>query len=131
MSAAEGNCTAVFGGTVKRGGPAMAEGGARTSGDTWYCHGLVGVGGARSRVSLQALRSAHPARAIQQNPERFPTYCTITAHAMPVMCNNIAIQRVLLNAKRVPKQLKTHSAFAADAVQQHPSAQPITYEHPI
>jgi len=85
----------------------MAEGGAATSGYNWYCHGLVGVAGARSRVSLQAPRSAHPARAIQQNRGRFPTYCTITAHAMLVMCNNITIQRVLLIAKQMLKQLKS------------------------
>ena len=38
--------------------------------------------------------------------------CTITAHTMPVMCTNIAIQRVLLIAKQVPRQLKTPSAIA-------------------
>src|SRR5262245_9175661 len=131
MSVGEGNCTAVFGGTVKRGGPIMAEGGAATSGDTWYCHGLVGVAGARSRVSLQALRSTHPARAIQRNRERFP-YCTVTGHAMPVMCNSIATHRVLLIAKQVPKQLKTPSAISrSTAVSRHPSARPITLEHPI
>src|SRR5215467_9546968 len=113
MSAGEGNCTAVLGGTVKRGGPAMAEGGAATSGYNWYCHGLVGVAGAKSRVSLQALRSAHPARAIQGSRDRLPTYCTITGRAMPVMCDNIATHRVLLIAKQVPKQLNTPSAIAA------------------
>src|SRR5215831_2051579 len=114
MSAGEGNCTAVLGGTVNRGGAAMAEAGvAVTSAGNWYCHGLVGVAGARSRVSLQALSSAHPARAIDRNRERFPTYSTITGRAMPVMCDNIATHRVLLIAKQVPKQLKTPSVIAA------------------
>src|SRR5215467_13769768 len=72
MSAGEGNCTAVFGGTVKCGGPTMAETGPATSGDNWYCHGLVGVGGARSRVSLQALRSAHPITTRHRNLAQFP-----------------------------------------------------------
>src|SRR5262249_14707749 len=112
MSAGEGNCTAVFGGTVKRGGPTMAEGGAAISGDTWYFHGVVGVAGARSRVSLQALSSAHPAKAIQGSRDRLPTHCTITGREMPVMCNSIATHRVLLIAKQVPKQLKTHNRIA-------------------
>src|SRR5262245_25853896 len=127
MSAGEGNRTAVFGGTVKRGGPTMAEGGAAISGDTWYCHGVVGVAGARSRVSLQALRSAHPARAIQGSRDRLPTYCTITGRAMPVMCNSIATHRVLLIAKQVPKQLKTPNRITpvecgatGDSLHDHP-----------
>jgi hypothetical protein len=117
MSAGEGNCTTVLGGTVKLAGPAMAETGvAATSGGNWYCHGLVGVAGARSRVSLQALRSAHPARAIHRNRQCFPTYCTISRHAMPVMCNTIAIHRVLLIVKQVPKQLKTPTEIAATPI---------------
>src|SRR5262249_44404034 len=106
MSAGEGNFTAVFGGTVKRGGPTMAEGGAAISGGTWDCQGGVGVAGGRARGSLQALGSAPPARAIQGSRDRLPTYCTITGREMPVMSNSIATHRVLLIAKQVPKQLK-------------------------
>jgi hypothetical protein len=62
---------------------------------------------------LQALTSAHPARAIHRNPERFPTYCTISGRAMPVMRNTIAIHSVLLIVKQVPKQLKTPTEIAA------------------
>src|SRR5690348_16551478 len=68
MSAGEGNWTAVFSGTANRRAPLAAGAGAfRASLDGSNCHGVSGEAGARSRVSLQAPSSAHPARALRRN----------------------------------------------------------------
>src|SRR6266436_6998319 len=68
MSAGDGNWTAVFSGTANRRAPTAADAGAPgASLDASNCHGVSGDAGARSRVSLQALSSAHPARAMRRN----------------------------------------------------------------
>src|SRR5271169_3191610 len=68
MSAGDGNWTAVFSGTANRRAPTAA--GARAAGASLEgsnCHGVSGEAGAKSRVSLQAPSSAHPARAMRRN----------------------------------------------------------------
>src|SRR5689334_14529980 len=68
MSAGDGNWTAVFSGTANRRAPAVA--GARATGaalEALNCHGVLGDAGARSRVSLQALSSTNPARAMRRD----------------------------------------------------------------
>src|SRR5690349_13073052 len=68
MSAGEGNWTAVFSGTANR--RASAAVGARAAGASFEglnCRGVSGEAGAKSRVSLQAPSSAHPARAMRRN----------------------------------------------------------------
>src|ERR1700720_4318429 len=68
MSAGGGNSTAVASGTWKRRAPLEAGAGAiGASLDGSNCHGVSGEAGARSRVSLQAPSSAHPARAMRRN----------------------------------------------------------------
>src|ERR1700737_3729912 len=68
MSAGDGNWTAGFSGTANRRAPLAAGAGAiGDSLDGWNCHGVSGDAGARSRVSLQAPSSAHPARAMRRN----------------------------------------------------------------
>src|ERR1700760_761849 len=68
MSAGDGNWTAVFSGTANCRAPPAAGGGAvDDSLDGSNCHGVSGEAGARSRVSLQAPSSAHPARALRRN----------------------------------------------------------------
>src|SRR6516164_2963703 len=68
MSAGGGNWTAVLSGTANRLAAAGAPaGGAGASLDGSNCHGVSGEAGARSRVSLQAPSSAHPAKAIRRN----------------------------------------------------------------
>src|SRR5215813_5607562 len=68
MSAGDGNWTAVFSGTANRRAPTAAGAGAAgASLDGSNCHGVSGEAGARSRVSLQAPSSAHPARALRRN----------------------------------------------------------------
>src|SRR6266481_4871307 len=68
MSAGEGNWTAVFSGIANRRAATAADAGiAGASLDGWNCHGVSGEAGARSRVSLQAPSSAHPARALRRN----------------------------------------------------------------
>src|ERR1700724_4051910 len=67
MSAGDGNWTAVFSGTANRRAPLAAGAGAiGDSLDGSNCHGVSGEAGARSRVSLQAPSSAHPARAMRR-----------------------------------------------------------------
>src|SRR5262252_8103396 len=68
MSAGDGNWTAVFSGTANRlaaTGPAAGVAGASLDGSN--CHGVSGDAGAKSRVSLQAPSSAHPASALRRN----------------------------------------------------------------
>ena len=58
----------MLSGTANRRAPGAAgEGGADTSLDGSNCHGVSGDAGARSRVSLQAPSSTHPARALRRN----------------------------------------------------------------
>src|SRR5215472_10081303 len=68
ISAGDGNWTAVFSGTENRlaaAGAGAGAPGASLNGSN--CHGVSGEAGARSRVSLQAPSSAHPARAMPRN----------------------------------------------------------------
>src|SRR6266446_2141111 len=68
MSAGDGNWTAVFSGSANCRAATTADSGvAGASLDGWNCHGVSGEAGARSRVSLQAPSSAHPARAMRRN----------------------------------------------------------------
>src|SRR6516164_6558472 len=67
MSAGDGNWTAVFSGTANRLAPGAAAGAVGASLDGSNCHGVSGEAGAKSRVSLQAPSSAHPARAMRLN----------------------------------------------------------------
>src|SRR5260370_30541745 len=68
MSAGDANWTAVFSGSANcRAATAADAGVAGASLDGWNCHGVSGEAGARSRVSLQAPSSAHPARALRRN----------------------------------------------------------------
>jgi hypothetical protein len=68
MSAGDGNWTAVFSGTANRRAPTAAGAGAvGASLDGANCHGVSGEAGAKSRMSLQALSSAHPAKAMRRN----------------------------------------------------------------
>src|SRR5271169_6877356 len=68
MSAGDGNWTAVFSGTANRLAPTAAGAGAvGASLEGSNCHGVSGEAGAKSRVSLQAPSSAHPAKAMRRN----------------------------------------------------------------
>ena len=68
MSAGDGNCTAVFSGTVNRRAPTVEGAGAPgASLEGSNCHGVSGEAGAKSRVSLQAPRRTHPAKATRGN----------------------------------------------------------------
>ena len=68
MSAGDGNWTAVLSGTANRlAATGAAAGGAGASLDGSNCQGVSGDAGAKSRVSLQAPSSAHPASALRRN----------------------------------------------------------------
>src|SRR6516225_12307088 len=67
MSAGDGNWTAVFSGTANRLAPVAGAGAVGASLDGSNCHGVSGDAGAKSRVSLQAPSSAHPASALRRN----------------------------------------------------------------
>src|SRR5215469_11819898 len=68
MSAGEGNWTAVFSGTANRRAPGATGAGAPVASlDGSNCHAVSGDAGAKSRVSLQAPSSAHPASALRRN----------------------------------------------------------------
>src|SRR6516225_10696345 len=68
MSAGDGNWTAVLSGTANRlAATGAAAGDAGASLDGSNCHGVSGEAGAKSRVSLQAPSSAHPASALRRN----------------------------------------------------------------
>src|SRR6516164_3296248 len=68
MSAGDGNWTSVFSGTANRlAATGAAAGGTGASLDGSNCHGVSGDAGAKSRVSLQAPSSAHPASALRRN----------------------------------------------------------------
>src|SRR6516162_9489634 len=68
MSAGDGSWTAVFSGTANRlAATGVAAGGAGASLDGSNCQGVSGDAGAKSRVSLQAPSSAHPASALRRN----------------------------------------------------------------
>src|SRR5215471_16675084 len=68
MSAGDGSWTAVSSGTANRlAATGAAAGGAGASLDGSNCHGMSGDAGAKSRVSLQAASSAHPAKAMRRN----------------------------------------------------------------
>src|SRR6201982_1464078 len=67
MSASDGNWTSVFSGTVNRRAAAAVAGAVGASLEGSNCHGVSGEAGAKSRVSLQAPSSAHPARAMRRN----------------------------------------------------------------
>src|SRR5262249_47945925 len=68
MSAGDGSWTAVFSGTANRlAATGAAAGVAAASLDGSNCQGVSGDAGAKSRVSLQAPSSAHPANALRRN----------------------------------------------------------------
>src|SRR6516165_8377847 len=68
MSAGDGSWTAVFSGTANRlAATGVAAGVAAASLDGSNCQGVSGDAGAKSRVSLQAPSSAHPASALRRN----------------------------------------------------------------
>src|ERR1700739_1645437 len=67
MSASDGNWTSVFSRTVNRRAAAAGAGAVGASLEGSNCHGVSGEAGAKSRVSLQAPSSAHPARAMRRS----------------------------------------------------------------